>query len=68
MSLIEEADRIMDPVERERHLQGLMARMRELAPALLLTTASQRVATSPDIAHLALNPPNIAYDSIRFLP
>ena len=68
MSLIEETDRIMDPVERERHLQGLMARMRELAPALLLTTASQRVATSPDIAHLALNPPNIAYDSIRFLP
>lgn len=68
MPLIERTDRIMDPAARERHLQSVLAKMRETAPALLLTTASQRIATTDDVEHLTLNPPNIAYHTMRFKP
>jgi peptide/nickel transport system substrate-binding protein len=66
MPLIEQTDRIMNVEDRERHLQQLMRKMRDLAPALLLTTATQRVAASPRVQTLTLNPPNIAYHTITF--
>lgn len=65
MPLIEQTDRIMDPEDRVLHLQTVMGEMRELAPALLLTTASQRVATSQRVQAISLNPPNIAYHEIE---
>lgn len=68
MPLIEQTDRIMDPADRVLHLQTVMGEMRELAPALLLTTASQRVATSQRVQAISLNPPNIAYHDIELTP
>ncbi len=68
MPAIEQTDRIMDPAAREQHLQTVLGMMRETAPALLLTTASQRMATRPNITALTLNPPNIAYHDIEFAP
>lgn len=68
MPLIEETDSIMDPNDRVLHLQTVMAEMRDLAPALMLTTASQRVATSDRIQDISLNPPNIAYHTIKLKP
>jgi len=68
MPLIEQTDRIMSPAEREKHLQMVLARMREAAPALLLTTTSLRIATTADVEHFALNPPNIAYHTMQFRP
>lgn len=65
MPLIEETDRIMNTADRERHLRSVMRRMRDISPALLLTTASQRVATTTDIKTLSLNPPNISYHTIE---
>lgn len=65
MPLIEETDRIMNVADRERHLRTVMRRMRDISPALLLTTASQRVATTLDIKSLSLNPPNISYHTIE---
>ena len=56
----------MDADASEQHLQTVLGMMRETAPALLLTTASQRVATRPNITALSLNPPNIAYHDIEF--
>ncbi|MBT4738960.1 MAG: hypothetical protein HN793_11075 [Rhodospirillaceae bacterium] len=65
MPLINQTDRIMNVKDREKHLQGLLSAMREIAPALLLTTATQRVASSKRVKMLTLNPPNIAYHSIE---
>jgi hypothetical protein len=65
MPLIEKTDRIMNVTNRERHLRSVMRRMRDISPALLLTTASQRVATTMDIKSLSLNPPNINYHTIE---
>lgn len=65
MPLIEETDRIMNVADRERHLRDVMRRMRDVSPALLLTTASQRVATTTGIKSLSLNPPNISYHTIE---
>lgn len=68
MPLIEQTDRIMNTDDRVLHLQTVMGEMRELAPALLLTTASQRVATSQRIRAISLNPPNIAYHTVTLAP
>ncbi len=68
MPLIQKTDSIMVPNERERHLKDLMARTRDMAPALLLTAASQRVAATSNIENLILNPPNIAYERIQIRP
>lgn len=65
MPLINMTDRIMNVQAREQHLQNLLGAMREIAPALLLTTATQRVASSKRIKALTLNPPNIAYHAIE---
>lgn len=68
MPMIEQTDRIMNPEDRVRHLQNVMGEMRALAPALMLTTASQRMATSQRVTSLSLNPPNIAYHKITLAP
>lgn len=68
MPLIEQTDTIMDPDDRVLHLQTVMREMRALAPALLLTTATQRVATSQRVRDISLNPPNIAYHTIKLAP
>ena len=65
MPLINKTDRIMNVQERELHLQNVLAQMRDVAPALLLTTATQRVAASTRVKALSLNPPNIAYHEVR---
>ena len=65
MPLIDQTDRIMNVQEREQHLQSLLGAMRDIAPALLLTTATQRVASSKRVKALTLNPPNIAYHTIN---
>ena len=65
MPAIEQTDLIMDPDARKQHLQNVLGMMRETAPALLLTTVSQRMASRPNVTVLPLNPPNIAYHDIE---
>ncbi len=65
MPLIDQTDRIMNVEAREQHLQQLLSTMRDIAPALLLTTATQRVASSERVKALTLNPPNIAYHAVE---
>lgn len=65
MPMIEKTDSIMNSDARVQHLQNVMGEMRALAPALLLTTATQRVATSERVLSVSLNPPNIAYHEIE---
>lgn len=65
MPMIEQTDQIMTVADRELHLQKVLRTMRDIAPALLLTTASQRIATTSRVKALSLNPPNISYHTIE---
>ena len=63
-----EADREMDPVKREQKLKHLMAEMKELAPALWLTTVTHDYAVHERIQGFAAGPMGIMYDRIRLQP
>ena len=58
----------MDPMKRERKLMQLMAELKELAPALWLTTVTHDYAIHDRVQGFEAGPMGILYDRIALRP
>ena len=64
--LIKQSNQTLNEAEREKMLQEIMVRFRDVAPALLLVDFPNIVAFSPRITHAPLRVMGVAYDQVRF--
>jgi len=63
-----DAAREMDPIKREQKLMQLMAELKELAPALWLTTVTHDYAIHDRVQGFKAGPMGILYDRIALRP